>query len=445
MDRLRPAGAKVLTPGERTVPVMIETEILRVVGPDEVADLDRRPVDGRILEEARSIVQAVRNGGDEALRDFAIQYDGLAPDDPLLLERPALEAAHASLDGDDRAVLDATAGRIRSFAEAQRACLDDLEVDVPGGRAGHAVRPLERAGCYAPGGGYPLPSSVLMTAVTARVAGVEEVLVASPDPATVTLAAAHAAGADRVLTAGGAQAMGAMGFGTGSIAPCDVVVGPGGPWVTAGKKAISGYVRTDFMAGPTELVILADGSADPGTVAADLIAQAEHAPEALAILVTPDDALLAATDAALVEQLADLPTAGVARQAFETGFAVAVDDLEAGVAVCDELAPEHLQLMGGEARAVAAAIDRYGALFIGEATAEAFGDYGVGPNHVLPTGGAARFTGGLSVFEFLRLPTWLEMTDDAVPAELRRDVPTLARLEGLEGHARSAERRFGDG
>lgn len=420
----------------------METEVIRVVEPDHIEQLDRQPVDTRILEEARSIVQAVRTGGDEALRDFAIEYDGLAADDPLILGPAVLEASFQRIDESHQQVLRSTAERIERFATAQLGCIGDLDTEVTGGRAGHSVVPLERAGCYAPGGGYPLPSSVLMTVVPAVVAGVDEVVVASPDPDRVTLAAAHAAGADSVVTAGGAQAMAALGFGTESIAPCDIVVGPGGPWVTAGKQAITGFVETDFMAGPSEVAILADDSADPAVVAADLIAQAEHAPEALAMLVTPERELIGAVDEAIVEQLTDLPTADVAREAFDAGFAVIVDDLDAGVAVCEQIAPEHLQLVGDDAERRADGVSRYGTLFIGQQTPEAFGDYGVGPNHVLPTGGAARFTGGLSVFDFLRIPTYLEMDAGDVPDELERDIPTLARLEGLEGHARAAERRL---
>lgn len=422
----------------------MDTDILQLAEPEAIEHLDREPVDRRILEEARSIVDAVRRGGDDALHEFAVEYDGLTDEAPLVLEADDLAGAHDRIDPAHRSILASTAERIESFARAQRDCLDDLETTVPGGRAGHRVVPLERAGCYAPGGGYPLPSSVLMTAVPARVAGVDEVIVASPDPDDTTLAAAHVAGVDAVLTAGGAQAMAALAFGTASVPRCDVVVGPGGPWVTAGKQAVTGFVKTDFMAGPSEVAILADGTADPDLVAADLIAQAEHAPEALAVLVTPDRALASAVDAAIVDQLDGLPTAAVAREAFEGSLAVVVSDLEAGVAVCDELAPEHLQLVGDDATTVAEDVDRYGTLFIGADTPEAFGDYGVGPNHVLPTGGAARFTGGLSVLDFLRLPTFLEMDLTALPEELARDIPTLARLEGLEGHARAADRRLGE-
>lgn len=422
----------------------MELEVLRHVKPEAVAELESQPIDGHILEDARSIVQAVRNGGDESLRGFAIEYDGLGEDAPLVIEAPKLEAAYGALEAETQRVLTSTADRIESFATSQMNCLTDLDTTVPGGRGGHTIEPLERAGCYAPGGGYPLPSSVLMTAIPARVAGVEEIIVASPDPGASILGAAHVSGVDRVLTAGGAQAMAALGFGTESIPACDIVAGPGGPWVTAGKKIITGFVRTDFMAGPTELAILADETADPELVAADLIAQAEHAPEALPVLITTDVALIERTDAEVVQQLGDMPTAAVAREAFETGFVVLVDDLGEGASVASDLAPEHLQLVGENAINLVDEVDRYGTLFIGEKTPEAFGDYGIGPNHVLPTGGAARFTGGLSVFDFLRMPTWLEMNDTGYPSSLKRDIPALARMEGLEGHARAAERRLDD-
>lgn len=420
----------------------METEILGVLDADDVERLDRTPIDEEIFPDARRIVMAVRTGGDDALLDFAIEHDGLDPDDPLVLDGTAIADAAGSIPDDEYHALERAAERIEAFAHAQIDRLGDLETTVPGGHAGHHVEPVKRAGCYAPGGGYPLPSSVLMTAIPARVAGVDEIVVASPDPDPVTLAAADVCEVDVVVTAGGAQAMGALGFGTESIPRCDVVVGPGGPWVTAGKKAITGYVRTDFMAGPTELVILADGSADPTLVAADLIAQAEHAPEALPVLLTPSTSLIEATDRAVVAQLADLATASTARRAFERGFAVRVNDLGSGVTLCDSLAPEHVQLAGNRAIHHRERLSRYGMLFIGQCTPEAVGDYGLGPNHVLPTGGAARFTGGLSVFDFLRMPTWLELTEGGLEPDVADSVTTIARMEGLEGHARSVEHRL---
>jgi phosphoribosyl-ATP pyrophosphohydrolase/phosphoribosyl-AMP cyclohydrolase/histidinol dehydrogenase len=270
------------------------------------------------------------------------------------------------------------------------------------------------------------------------VAGVERVWVASPKPAPVTLAAAAVAGADGLLAVGGAQAIAALAFGADPVPACDVVVGPGNRWVTAAKQLVAGSVAIDMLAGPSELVVLADRSADPAVVAADLLAQAEHDPDALPVLVTLDAALAGAVDAELERQLATLPTAATARAAVAHGVAVVAGDLAAACAVCDRLAPEHLQVMLADPGPAVARLRHYGALFIGSGSAEVLGDYGAGPNHVLPTGGTARHTGGLSVFTFLRVRTWLRM--DA-PAALAADAAALARLEGLEAHARAAERR----
>jgi phosphoribosyl-ATP pyrophosphohydrolase/phosphoribosyl-AMP cyclohydrolase/histidinol dehydrogenase len=280
-----------------------------------------------------------------------------------------------------------------------------------------------------------------MTAITARVAGVSHVIVASPRPAPVTLAAAYVAGADALLPCGGAQAIAALAHGAGPVAACDVIVGPGNRWVTAAKQLVSGQVGIDMLAGPSELVVLvtADADADPDTIAADLLAQAEHDPDALPILVTTDPGLPARVDAALAAQLAVLPTAETARPAVANGFAVLCDDLETAIRVCDTLAPEHLEVLSPDAEGLRTRFRHYGGLFLGHGAAEVLGDYGAGPNHVLPTGGTARHVGGLSVFTFLRVRTWMAM--DA-PGPLARDAAALARLEGLEGHARSAERRL---
>jgi len=312
---------------------------------------------------------------------------------------------------------------------------------VGAGSANKKVAAVERSGCYAPGGLYPLPASVLMTAVTARAAGVAEVWVASPRPSPITLAAAGIAGADGLLAAGGAQAIAALAYGVGGPPPCDVVVGPGNRWVTAAKKLVAGRVGIDMLAGPSELVVLADGGADPELVAADLLAQAEHDPDALPVLVTTAAGLAEAVESALARQLIDLPTRETAAAALGNGFAVVVGDLEAAVAVCNRLAPEHLQVLTANADAVAARLHHWGGLFIGAASAEVLGDYGAGPNHTLPTGGVARFKGGLSVLDFLRVRTWLRVGGAADP-ELARDAAALARLEGLEAHARAAERRL---
>ena len=412
---------------------------LRRLTPDAVSALRRTAVDGATLDAAAAIVEDVRRNGEPALRRHAERLGDLQPGEPLVYDRAALQAALAALSAGDREVLERTAARVRDFATAQRAALSDLDMAVPGGRAGHTVAAVERAGCYAPGGRFPLPSSVLMTAVTARVAGVRDVWVASPRPAPVTLAAAAVAGADALLAAGGAQAIAALAHGAGVVPACDAIVGPGNRWVTAAKQLVSGPVVIDMLAGPSELVVLADGTADPDVVAADLIAQAEHDPDALPVLVTTaGEDFARAVDEALARRLRDLPTAATAVPALGNGFTVLAPDLDAAVAVCDRLAPEHLEVELADPAAAVARLRHYGALFVGAGSAEVFGDYGAGPNHVLPTGGTARSMGGLSVLTFLRVRTWLRLDD---PAPLLDDAARLARLEGLEGHARAAEAR----
>ena len=412
----------------------------------ELARRRRDPVSKQALAEAAPIVDAVRTGGEAALREYAERFGDVRPGGgagaPLFHERAALAHALARLPASDRARLERVADRIRGFAEAQYRALWPVAVSVPGGVAEHHIAPVERAGCYAPGGRYPLPSSVLMTAVTARVAGVRDVWVASPKPQALSLAAAAIAGADGVLAAGGAHAIAALAYGAGPIAPRDLIVGPGNRYVTAAKQLVAGAVAVDMLAGPSELTVFADDAADPGKVAADLLAQAEHDPDAIPVLVTLDPTLPDRVEVELARQLRDLPTAETARAALANGGVILVSSEDAGVAACDAIAPEHLQLDLREAAAVAPRLTHYGALFIGPGAAEVLGDYGAGPNHVLPTGGTARSTGGLSVYTFLRVRTWLRIDDRAAARPLVEDAVWLGRAEGLEAHARAAERRY---
>ncbi len=403
-----------------------------------IEDLDTtrvEPLDGATLLEAGRIVDDVRARGWAALDEHARR---LGDGEPRWIPRAELEVSFAAVPAGTRELLQRTASRIARFAAAQRGALTDLDCAVDGGRAGHDVLPVESAGCYAPGGRFPLPSSVLMTAVTARAAGVRRVIVASPRPADVTLVAAYIAGADGVLAAGGAQAIGALAFGAGPVDPCDVVVGPGNRWVTAAKQRVAGFVGLDMLAGPSELVVVADADSDPALVAADLLAQAEHDTDALPVLVSLDEGFVERVEAELELQLATLPTAGIACAALANGFAIVEADTTRAARIVNHLAPEHLQIVTRDPQFVANLVEHAGALFLGPRSAEVLGDYGVGPNHVLPTSRAARSRAGLSVFTFLRARTWLELDD---PAEVARDAAALARLEGLEAHARAAERR----
>lgn len=411
--------------------------LLRRIIPSEVAELRRKPVDERVLSGAAMIVEAVRAGGEKALRAECERFGDLVAGQRLVVSRGSLRAEFEKLDQETKALLARVHGRIETFARAQRDGLADLETAVDGGRAGHRWLPVGSVGAYAPGGRYPLPSSVLMTVTPARVVGVSEVWVASPRPTPLVMAAAWVAGADGLLAAGGAQAIAALALGT--MTPgCDLIVGPGNAWVTAAKKYLSGEVGIDGLAGPSEILVIADHQADAALVAADLLAQAEHDSDAIPALVATEETLAQRVEAEIGDQLSDLPTAEVARSAFRNGFCVVVDDLEHAAVIADGFAPEHLALHVAEPDALAARVSRYGSLFLGAGAAEAFADYGVGPNHVLPTGGGARHSAGLSVLTFLRAATWLQIDP---PWSLVADTAMLARLEGLEGHARAALRR----
>ena len=399
--------------------------------------LDRTSPLDDILPKASEIVQNVRFGKDAMLRAYAEQFGDLESGAPLVIERAALEIALRGIDPKKRGVLERTAERIRRFAGAQRATLSDLTFEVEGGFAGHRILPLERAACYAPGGRYPLPSSVLMTAITARAAGVNTVWVASPKPSMHTLAAAAIAGADAVLGVGGAHAIAALAYGTETVPRFDIIVGPGNRWVTAAKQLVSGEVKIDMLAGPSELAVVADESADPAFVAADLLAQAEHDPDARVFLIAFNEQTVQAVEAELQIQLEDLPTRDVAGESIGKSFAVVVRDVEAAAQICNHLAPEHLSLQLNSETIVQLrpTLRHYGGLFIGAGSAEVLGDYGIGPNHVLPTQGSARVRGGLSVFDFLKIQTWMDVS--RVPTQASEDIQALARMEGLEAHRRS--------
>ena len=400
------------------------------------------PLRPEVMEAASVIVDDVRRRGDAAVREHAMRLDGVGADTPLVIGREEMARALQDLPPDERTRLTRIADRIRTFADGQRRSFHAFELPIPGGRAGHLVAPVVRAGCYAPGGRYPLPSSVLMTAITARVAGVREVWVASPRRDPIMLACAAVAGADGFLAVGGATAIAALTFGTGEFPPCDVVVGPGNAYVTAAKRLVFGRVGIDSLAGPSELVIIADAASDSITVASDLLAQAEHDPDAVPILISLDDAFVDVVSRELVRQLERLPTANIARASLSNGGALVVRSLDEAMNACDQLAPEHLHLHVAGASDVAGRFGNYGALFIGPGSAEVLGDYGAGPNHVLPTGRSSRFSGGLSVLSFLRVRTWLEVDDVGGARELFDDAAWMGRVEGLEAHARSAEQRL---
>ena len=398
------------------------------------------PVDEETMIQAGRIVREIRNNGESGLRSAIARYESRNKD-PILIERADLQAAYLRLSEEVQEVLARTKARIARFAKAQLDCLKPLDMAIEGGRAGHELRPVSRVGCYAPGGNYPLPSSVLMTAVTAKVAGVKSVIVATPSNDDIMLGAAWLAGADQVLWAGGAHAVAAMAYGLEVMDAVDIIVGPGNRWVTAAKALVMGRVGIDMLAGPSELVVAADDTGQPQTIAADLLGQAEHDTDAVPILVTTSQKLAQEVILACEQQLEVLPTAKIARAALKNGAVVLCSSREEMIEVVNRCAPEHLEIQCADPDLFLREVQHYGGAFVGEDSAEVFGDYGVGPNHVLPTGGTARYTGGLSVFTFVRVRTWMEMGKPAPNDTYVSDAIALANCEGLIAHSRSAQAR----
>lgn len=402
--------------------------------------------DPGLREAVAGILREVRARGDEALLDYTARFDGFqAPDAPgLRIGVEQLEEAARSIDPDLLGSLRAAAENIRRFHEKQREH-GFLEIEPDGSILGQRVAPLRRVGIYVPGGRAAYPSSVLMNAIPAAVAGVDEIAMASPTPGgeitPVVLAAAHVAGVTEVLRIGGAQAVGALAFGTDSIARVDKIVGPGNKWVAEAKRQVFGVVDIDMVAGPSEILVIADETADAVHVAADLIGQAEHDPDAIAWLVTTSAALAERVPAELERLLERNPRREVARAALEAnGAIIIVDTLEDAAAVADLRAPEHLELLVAEPMVLAGRIRNAGAIFLGAHSPEPMGDYFAGPNHVLPTGGSARFASPLGVYDFVKRTSLIGLS----AARLRRDAPHVIRLaesEGLFGHAEAVRVR----
>jgi histidinol dehydrogenase len=392
-----------------------------------------------------AIIQQVAEQGDRALLDLSERFDGVRPD-PLRIPAERLAAAWDGLKPSLKQALELAHGRILDFHQRQLPV--DLSVTGPHGeRLGRRWRPVATAGLYVPGGRASYPSTVLMNAVPARVAGVERLVMVTPpgpggEPNATVLAAAHLAGVDEIYRVGGAQAIAALAWGTESIPRVDVISGPGNLYVTLAKKAVYGRVAIDSLAGPSEVLVIADHTAPAELVAADLLAQAEHDPLAAAILLTTSEALAAAMPAALEQQLQGHPRAAITRQAIQDwGLIVVCRDLQQAAALSDRFAPEHLELLVDNPGALAASIQHAGAIFMGPHTPEAVGDYLAGPNHTLPTSGTARFAGALSVETFMRHTSMIEFNRTALEAT-GPAVLTLAESEGLHSHAESVRRRL---
>lgn len=404
--------------------------------------------DAMVQAAVDEIIAAVQAQGDAAVLAYTQRFDRRSETALSALEIPAaqLQAALEELDTGLREALQAAAMRIKRYAEHQRLESWSYE-DEDGNRVGQQVTALDRVGLYVPGGKASYPSSVLMNAIPAKVAGVAEVIMVVPAPDgelnPLVLAAAALAEVDRVFTIGGAQAVAALAFGTETIPAVDKIVGPGNAYVAAAKRTVFGVVGIDMIAGPSEIMVIADASADPRWLAVDLFSQAEHDEQAQSILLSPDAALLDAVAAAMEEELKTMPRADIIRASLaDRGALIQVADLEEAADIANRIAPEHLELAVAEPEALQAKIRNAGAIFLGHHTPEAFGDYCAGPNHVLPTSGSARFSSPLGVYDFQKRSSIIQASPRGAQT-LAPVAAALAQAEGLVAHRRSAELRAG--
>lgn len=404
---------------------------------EEAEDVDR---------DVAAIIADVRARGDAALIDLTARFDRLTLTPATLAFSPDEIAAEvARVSPEDRAALTLAAERIRAYHDRQRP-EDASWTDPMGATLGWRWTPVASAGLYVPGGTASYPSSVLMNAIPARVAGVGRLVIACPTPGgavnPLVLLAAQLAGVDTVLRIGGAQAIAALAYGTETVAPVDKITGPGNAWVAAAKRRVFGRVGIDMIAGPSEILVVADADNDPDWIALDLLSQAEHDESAQSILITTDAALGQAVAAAVERHLETLPRRAIAAASWAAhGAVLTVRDLAEAAALTDRIAPEHLELMVADPEALAARIQHAGAIFLGQWTPEAIGDYVGGPNHVLPTARSARFSSGLSVLDFMKRTTMARMTPGALKA-IGPSAERLAESEGLSAHGLSVRARL---
>ncbi len=403
--------------------------------------------DDQVFNTVSEILSSVRTQGDSAVIDYTLRFDGLQVSDMSELEMPAstLKSAFDGLPEDQRNALQTAKQRITRYAEKQKMSSWEYE-EEDGTVLGQKITPLDRAGLYVPGGKAAYPSSVLMNAIPAKVAGVNELIMVVPTPNglvnDLVLAAAHLSGVDRVFTIGGAQAVAALAYGTETIPQVDKIVGPGNIYVATAKRMVFGAVGIDMVAGPSEILVVCDGKTDPDWIAMDLFSQAEHDEDAQSILVSDDADFLIKVKHSIDKLLEEMPRKGIIHTSLSTrGALIHVQDLDQAIEVANYIAPEHLELSIENAAEVAKSIRHAGAIFMGRYTAEALGDYCAGPNHVLPTSRTARFSSPLGVYDFQKRSSLIGCSAQGA-SELGKVASVLAHGEGLTAHARSAEYRI---
>jgi histidinol dehydrogenase len=425
---------------------------LNSLDPDFDSGLERlldwdQTTDPAVETVVRSIIADVRARGDVALLDYTERFDRWAAPVAAELERSQddCQQALAVIDAQQREALELAATRVRTYAEHQK--LESWSyTEADGTLLGQQVMPMDRVGLYVPGGKAAYPSSVLMNAIPAKVAGVAELIMVVPTPDgevnNMVLAAAAIAGVDRVFTVGGAQAVAALAYGTETIPAVDKIVGPGNAYVAAAKRMVFGKVGIDMIAGPSEILVICDGQTDPDWIAIDLFSQAEHDEDAQSILISPDGEFLGRVMESIERLLPQMSRSDIIRESLQgQGGLIQVRDLDEAVAIANQVAPEHLELSVADPQSMAARIRHAGAIFMGRYTAEVLGDYCAGPNHVLPTSRTARFSSPLGVYDFQKRSSLIQCSPDGA-STLGKTAAILAHGEGLTAHARSAEMRI---
>lgn len=412
---------------------------MKIVDYNSIPDEFFQNIEFNTIASVNDIINDVKNSGDGAVIKYSRNFgDGFI--DSLEVTKEEIKKAYKNVDKKTLNALEAAVSNVKEFAQKQLDCLVQLDTVVDGAKLGHRIIPLKSVGCYVPGGNYPLPSTAIMTIVPAKIAGVKKVIACSPKIQDVTIVACDLAGADKIYRAGGVQAVSAMAYGTETIEKVDKIVGPGNKFVTAAKKQVFGECGIDFLAGPSEVLIIADETANPEFVAADMLAQCEHDKDARAYLVTFSKDFAKKVSQIAEKMLETLDTSEIAKAAFEKSYAVIVENLTQAIEISEKRAPEHLEICFENSENSIDLFSNYGSLFVGNYSAEVFGDYCAGTNHTLPTNKVARYNGGLSVFDFVKVQTY-QIVDQESAQRLSKTASLIAKNEGLAAHKAAADIR----
>lgn len=412
---------------------------MRIIEYKDINNEFFKKIEFETILSAEEIASEVRQNGDEAIKKFSKQFDGLDLE-AFLISKAEIKKAYSQIDEKTIKSIKKSIQNVKKFSEKQLKCLKPLKTNIDGNKLGHKLIPIEKVGCYIPGGNYPLLSSAVMTITPAKVAGVKEIIACSPKIKPETIVACDLAGADKIFNIGGVQAIAAMAYGTQSVPKVNKIVGPGNKYVTAAKKFVFGEVGIDFLAGPSEVMVIADETAKPEFVSTDMLAQCEHDTDARAFLICFSKEFAQKIENAAQKQLETLTTKEIAQKSFEKSFAIVVNSIDDAIKLSNKKAPEHLEICFKKAEKYVNKFTNYGSLFIGNYSAEVYGDYCSGTNHVLPTNEVSKYSGGLSVFDFVKIQTYQKISKSG-NCKISKIASELAEKEGLQAHKLAADIR----